>query len=440
MDKINPSVKIQGNGGLYIKKECIVSFGKNYHNLNPKNKAIFCMRPGLRYRKEAIQDHSKIQGLESYRTGRKYTESIPFSKRDKQQERICIRSTVYCIYLIVLVGQRRGGKHSIFKSLKVVGVTHVKHLNHSSAGSIREMFLSIGDIITKDLVQEVNMADSFGLMIDEVPDISLIEQLVCCIQAGCPTIHFLFTADLLKESDSAYAATNVKVIKEKLQNQGIDINLQRGTMRKTALTVEEQLSIALRFYASGSFLQVIGDTLGYDKSTKKDFISFPSCKADVDEVKLGFYEQADFPHVVGCIDCTHVRIQRPVEDEAAFVNRKNFSSINVQAVKGKGCEDLKHWMKSICYHLWWCASNCGEDKDILEERWISIVNHTVKIHSFEGKFFKQCAHTPFEPEVSDTKQWLVKGSKAHKLLKEVVLDKRLRKGIRQLNNFVIKEI
>lgn len=103
--------------------------------------------------------------------------------------------------------------------------------------------------------------------------------------------------------------------------------------------------------------------------------------------------------------------------------------------KGKGCEDLNHWMKSICNHLWWCASNCGGDKDILEESWISIVNHTVNIHSFEGKFFKQCAHTPIEPEVSDTKKWLVKDSKAHKALKEVVLDKRLRKDIRQLNEF-----
>ena len=39
------------------------------------------------------------------------------------------------------------------------------------------------------------------------------------------------------------------------------------TMKKSVLSVEEQLSIALRFYAIGSFLQVIGDTLGYDKST-----------------------------------------------------------------------------------------------------------------------------------------------------------------------------
>ncbi|CAG2249443.1 HARBI1 [Mytilus edulis] len=157
-------------------------------------------------------------------------------------------------------------------------------------------------------------------------------------------------------------------------------DLQRGTMKKTALTVEEQLSIALRFYASGAFLQVIGDTLGYDKSTvsravddvtnailarKKDFISFPTSKADIDEVKLGFHEQANFPHVVGCIDCTHVRIQRPTEDEPAFVNRKNFSSINVQAVcnhEGKFTQITADWPgsvhdshifknSSICKHL-----------------------------------------------------------------------------------------
>ncbi|XP_071159304.1 zinc finger MYM-type protein 1-like [Mytilus edulis] len=93
------------------------------------------------------------------------------------------------------------------------------------------MFLSI-DVITEDLAQEVNMADSFGLMIDKVTDISLIEQLVCFIQYvdrdGCQTIHFLYTADLLKESDAADAETIVKVIKEKLQNLGIDISKLRS--------------------------------------------------------------------------------------------------------------------------------------------------------------------------------------------------------------------
>ena len=38
--------------------------------------------------------------------------------------------------------------------------------------------------------------------------------------------------------------------------------LERETRRNHALTVEQQVMITLRFLASGSFLLVIGDTLG----------------------------------------------------------------------------------------------------------------------------------------------------------------------------------
>ena len=41
---------------------------------------------------------------------------------------------------------------------------------------------------------------------------------------------------------------------------------------------------------------------------------------------------AGFPSVVGYIDCTHVRITGPRENERDFVNKKNFHSINVQAI------------------------------------------------------------------------------------------------------------
>ena len=46
-------------------------------------------------------------------------------------------------------------------------------------------------------------------------------------------------------------------------------DLVRTTSKATGLTVEEQVKIALWFYASVSFLQVIGDTLGYNKGTVK---------------------------------------------------------------------------------------------------------------------------------------------------------------------------
>lgn len=43
--------------------------------------------------------------------------------------------------------------------------------------------------------------------------------------------------------------------------------LHRSTRRNHALPRLQQVLIALRFYASGSFLQVIGDTAGVDNST-----------------------------------------------------------------------------------------------------------------------------------------------------------------------------
>ena len=43
--------------------------------------------------------------------------------------------------------------------------------------------------------------------------------------------------------------------------------LERETGRSHSLSVEFQVLIALRFFASGAFLELVGDTLGVDKGT-----------------------------------------------------------------------------------------------------------------------------------------------------------------------------
>ncbi|CAG2189723.1 HARBI1 [Mytilus edulis] len=122
-------------------------------------------------------------------------------------------------------------------------------------------------------------------------------------------------------------------------------DLERGTNKETALSVEQQVMIALRFLEV-DHLQVVGDTMGFAKSTvsrvidrvtdslvamKDDFISWPDNQRK-NVIRAGFYEKAGFPNVVGCIDGTHIRITGPSIDEPAFVNRKGFHSINVQAI------------------------------------------------------------------------------------------------------------
>lgn len=120
--------------------------------------------------------------------------------------------------------------------------------------------------------------------------------------------------------------------------------LHHSTHRNHALPLLQQVLIALRFYASGSFL--LGDTACVDKSTvsrvvtnvssaliakQSKFITWPK-DAEVAEVKNSFYRRGGFPCVISCVDGSHIRIQAPNEHENAYVNRKGFHSINVQEV------------------------------------------------------------------------------------------------------------
>uniref|UniRef100_A0A8C4TN23 Putative nuclease HARBI1 n=1 Tax=Erpetoichthys calabaricus TaxID=27687 RepID=A0A8C4TN23_ERPCA len=122
--------------------------------------------------------------------------------------------------------------------------------------------------------------------------------------------------------------------------------LQHKTKRSHALSVEEQCLIALLFYASGTFYQVVGDNMGGDKSTVSnvvkavsvelaslvnEFVSFPK-DDQMAQTKRSFFLLGNMPNTIGVIDCTPVHIQAPHEREWQYVNRKWRHSINVQLV------------------------------------------------------------------------------------------------------------
>uniref|UniRef100_A0A671Y2E2 Putative nuclease HARBI1 n=1 Tax=Sparus aurata TaxID=8175 RepID=A0A671Y2E2_SPAAU len=68
------------------------------------------------------------------------------------------------------------------------------------------------------------------------------------------------------------------------------------------------------------------------KSLSRKYIRFPYNDAQQSVIKRQFYEIAGFPNVVGVIDCTHVRLKAPSMNDYAFINRKNYHSINVQVI------------------------------------------------------------------------------------------------------------
>lgn len=129
------------------------------------------------------------------------------------------------------------------------------------------------------------------------------------------------------------------------------------------------LLITLRFYATGSFQQVIGDLFGVSKSTiskvitivshyiallRETFINMPNTQEAICTTQKGFFNIARFPRVIAALDCTHVKILSPGEykkiiilymkytfttqiftggdDAEIFRNRKGFFSFNVQTM------------------------------------------------------------------------------------------------------------
>ena len=111
------------------------------------------------------------------------------------------------------------------------------------------------------------------------------------------------------------------------------------TRRNHTISTEQQLLIALRFFASGSFLQVIGDTHGYDKATvarivrkvslafankHEQWIKFSTIMEDKNTIRAGMYDIAGFPRVIGSIGGTHIRLRAPNQNEPIYVNRKKF--------------------------------------------------------------------------------------------------------------------
>lgn len=117
-----------------------------------------------------------------------------------------------------------------------------------------------------------------------------------------------------------------------------------------AVPLDTKVLVFLSQLRSGSFQWVAGAGCGVSQPTAsriidglcrhtlsiaKSVIDFPSSILEVNKVKQEFYDIARVPNVLGVLDGTHVPIISPAENEPAFVNRKQYHSINCQVIAAK---------------------------------------------------------------------------------------------------------
>ena len=130
--------------------------------------------------------------------------------------------------------------------------------------------------------------------------------------------------------------------------------------RGGALSTKQRLEAFHRYVSDPGFQVGVGEDLGIDQSSvcrsvhyicerlvqiADNWIKFPQTRQEKENASSTWTAKYSFLQAIGAIDCTHIKINRPVRrfhpDE--FVNRKGVHSINVQAT----C-DSKECFTSVC--------------------------------------------------------------------------------------------
>ncbi len=120
--------------------------------------------------------------------------------------------------------------------MELLGLEELKYFTHRSHGSLREIFLTIGNTLRDQICRKVQEQSFYGLLVDDMTDVSNEEQMLAFVQyfdveLGRLECKFLFTANALEESTSADATTLHGIITNQLQALNISLKNLRGLMQ-----------------------------------------------------------------------------------------------------------------------------------------------------------------------------------------------------------------
>ncbi|XP_069139069.1 uncharacterized protein [Argopecten irradians] len=128
--------------------------------------------------------------------------------------------------------------------------------------------------------------------------------------------------------------------------------------------------------------------------------------------QIGAFMKKDYPEIKHSHDIWHTA--------------KNLGKKIITAGQDKECQLLQKWSQDISNHFWHVAQTANTYEDFIG-LWSGVLHHVVDEHSWLMQYSDncpaECSHGPLTTEATDEK-WLEKGSKAHHVLRKIVLDKR----------------
>lgn len=168
--------------------------------------------------------------------------------------------------------------------------------------------------------------------------------------------HFNLNRRMIRSESDPFSMSDEEFIGQfrltkDMVNQIILPNLIPHMQHRSVLAIEpiQRVLLSLAFYASGEYQRCVGGDFKYPVSQPtvslciaqvtnlmignfQEYIQFPTDRNQINLIKNRFMEKTQFPGVLGAIDCTHIPIIAPVQEEHNYLNRKGFHSKNVQIV------------------------------------------------------------------------------------------------------------
>ncbi|XP_060810197.1 putative nuclease HARBI1 [Amyelois transitella] len=114
-----------------------------------------------------------------------------------------------------------------------------------------------------------------------------------------------------------------------------------GLKGSNEISLEVKVLCTLSFLATGSYQTIVGvgqyltqrttsrcvrevvNSLNHNWMVSR-WIMFPQTPHERSLIKEKFHIRHNLPGIIGCINCTHIAIVRPEEDEYSFFNRKGY--------------------------------------------------------------------------------------------------------------------
>jgi len=117
--------------------------------------------------------------------------------------------------------------------MELLGLEELKNFTHRSHGSLREIFLTIGNTVRPLFSKKLQEQSFYGLLVDEVSDISNEEQMLAFVRYfdvdnGRFECKLVISANVLEKSASADATTLHGVITDQLEAMKIPLKNLRG--------------------------------------------------------------------------------------------------------------------------------------------------------------------------------------------------------------------